>query len=157
MPAQVGYNLFDQRIHRATPAVHNALAANFDHINPGQNSEIGCFFRSLLHRGICQRTGNQLPAQCRKHAVLIFFYYVLHLCALRRNGVLHSQSFSEFKDIQLKALLLLKVSICRTEVCFCPCTQFSQSLLLNDDRQGGKACPCALALQKRLCGNVAIP
>ena len=40
VPVQVGNNFFNQRIHSAAPAVHNALAADLNHVDPGQDGKV---------------------------------------------------------------------------------------------------------------------
>jgi hypothetical protein len=48
MAAQVLHYFLHQRIHRTAPAVHDALAADLDYVDPGQDGKVVGAFSRLL-------------------------------------------------------------------------------------------------------------
>jgi hypothetical protein len=60
--AEVGYDLVDQRHHRGTPPVHDALAADFHDIGPRQDREIGRVFGGALYRFVTKRFSDEALA-----------------------------------------------------------------------------------------------
>src|SRR5262249_51534116 len=95
--AKVGHDFFDQWIYGTAAAIHNALATNLHHIDPGQNGDVGRVFCSFLDRRIRQRAGYKLLSQIRKKVVLVV-YRVFHRVTFNFScGVIQNTNTSNSK------------------------------------------------------------
>ena len=55
-------NLIDQRINRGAPSIHDALAADLDDVDPGQDGEVGSCAAGTHQRRVGKRTAGDLFA-----------------------------------------------------------------------------------------------
>ncbi len=92
VPAKVGYDFIHQRIYGATSAIHDALAANLDHVDPWQYGEVRCGRSRLLDGSIRQRAGEQLLAQCSENAVFIVDFVCHWITSANPNPLLSQNS-----------------------------------------------------------------
>src|SRR5262249_62124825 len=65
------HNLPDQRIHTLAASIHDALPADLDYVDPGQDVEIGRSLSGLHQSGIAERAGDESLAERGKQRVVV--------------------------------------------------------------------------------------